>query len=214
MTNSKNITIALLGGAVVALLIALFVLIWKVDQQTASIEAFARQQSAAERRSAPSSPAPLAFPSGGNPGTPDFAPSRAPDSGALAVNAARKERRAGRAERAAKLSELQKDLRSLLAKSGARPAEMNMDELDAILVRLIDIQGNTALAGIDVQALRQNLMVAKEMQALARDLEAETRQQNPDRGKIQRITEKIQGLQKEIRVNVMAAPLPGGGEKK
>jgi hypothetical protein len=238
MTNSRNFTIALLGGTVVALLIALAVLVWKVDRQTASIEALTRQQNAgaAERRApaasgpsipapvalAPSAPAPLAFPPGGNPKTPDFAPPRAPDPGALTADAARKGRRAGKtAERTAKLSELQKDLRSLMAKSGGRPTEIDLDELDAILARLIDIQGNTALAGIDVQALRQNLVVAKEMQALARELEAEARQPNPDQGKIRRITEKIQGLQKEIRVNVMAAPalpaaapLPGGGEEK
>jgi hypothetical protein len=231
MMNSKNLAIALLGATVAALLVALAVLFWKVDRQSASIEALTRRQNASAPPASVSPPvspavvlappaavpAPLAFPPGGDLKTPNFVSPPSLNYGAptRARDAATKARAV---EKAAKLSELQKDLRALMARSGGRPAEMDMDELDAILVRLIDIQGNTALSGIDVQALRQNLAVAKEMQALAGELKAETRRPEPDRGKIQRITEKIQSLQKNLRVNIMAAPvvppLPGGGEKK
>jgi hypothetical protein len=207
MTNQKNITIALLGGMVAGLLVFVFVLIRRIDQQTVSIETPALQRSA--------SPAVSSLPSAAPPWKADLKmPARAgaPNPAAALTNADQK-------AKTEKLSALQKDIRALMAKSGGRPTEIDMDELDAILTRLINIQGSATLSGIDLAALRQNLAVAKGMQALAKELEAETKQPNPDREKIQKITEKIQSLQKEIRVNVMTPPasgvlIPEAGGKK
>jgi hypothetical protein len=232
MMNSRNFTLALLGVALVALTVMLVALTRKVDEQTALIGRLEAQQrqSAAATRSAPPTPpaaarqnttvpAPPAAAAQGAPWQAIPAPREPRDAalpgipGSYASSAA-----ADRKARTARLNELQKDLRSLMAKSAGRPAEMDIGELDALLGRLIEIQGNPVVGGIDLRVLRQNLVVARDMQALAKELEAETRRPNPDKARMDGLVQRIQSLQQGLRLDILRNPalppsLPDGAER-
>ncbi|MDR1163720.1 MAG: hypothetical protein LBM17_07820 [Candidatus Accumulibacter sp.] len=53
-----------------------------------------------------------------------------------------------------------------------------------------------------MRVLRQNLVVARDMQALAKELESESKKPKPDRAKIDSLVQRIQGLQQGLRLGI------------
>ncbi|MDR2112280.1 MAG: hypothetical protein LBQ62_04140 [Candidatus Accumulibacter sp.] len=106
------------------------------------------------------------------------------------------------AQRVERMRRLQQRLRELTA-NGRKPTPM---ELDPILQELTEIQGSTRIAGMDIQALRDNLKVADRIQKLAQELEAEARkpQAQRDNAKIQRLQAAILREQRALRMDFMA----------
>jgi hypothetical protein len=110
-----------------------------------------------------------------------------------------------------RLRDLQARFKELSA--GGKPPDI--DELDRLLVELVEIQGTTVIAGVDFNVLRQNLQVARDVQALAKELEEESKKPTPDKNRILKITEEIQAIQGKLKANILVdggatkvAPLP------
>ncbi|MDR1274924.1 MAG: hypothetical protein LBL72_00805 [Candidatus Accumulibacter sp.] len=211
MMNSRNLTVGILGAALVALVVALFVLNQKMDEQAVLIGRLQLQQRSASEAgtvtpTAPARSAPPAAAPGNVPWQWGAKPSETPSPLAPAP-ATTGERNA----KVAQITELQQDLKALMAKSAGRPAEIDIGAVDALLVRLIEIQGNPVVGGVDLRVLRQNLVVAKDMQALAKELESETKKPKPDRAKIDSLVQRIQSLQQGLRLGIaenVANPAP------
>ncbi|MDR1163719.1 MAG: hypothetical protein LBM17_07815 [Candidatus Accumulibacter sp.] len=142
MMNSRNLTVGILGAALVALVVALFVLNRKMDEQAVLIGRLQLQQrSAPESRASgtvtPTVPATSAPPAAAPESVPwqwGAKPSETPSPLAPAPATA-----GDRNTKAARITELQQDLKALMAKSAGRPAEIDIGAIDALLVRLIEI---------------------------------------------------------------------------
>jgi len=104
-----------------------------------------------------------------------------------------------RKDKADRLMALQARFKALSA-NGKTP---DADELDKLLNELIEIQGTSVIAGVDLNVLRQNLRVAQKIQALAKDLEAEGKKPKPDQNRILEITKEIQAEQTHLNTNMM-----------
>jgi len=82
------------------------------------------------------------------------------------------------------------------------PAEMN-----DILGDLQRVEGSSTIAGVDVAALRNNLVKVNEMQQLGAELTAQTQMPGGgDKQKIQQLLTRVRQLQSEMQLNVAVAP--------
>jgi|GEM_PF-3864442 hypothetical protein len=108
-------------------------------------------------------------------------------------------------DKMARLKELQARFKEISG-PGKTP---DIDELDQLLGELIDIQGTAVIGGVDLNVLRENLQVAQEVQALAKELEIESKRPSPDQNRILEITKEIQAMQGRLKTNILAGGAPG-----
>ena len=117
---------------------------------------------------------------------------------------------AGRSQPAAaadggvRMTDIQKRLQSLAA-SG----QPDVRELDAVLADLQRQQGKSVVAGVDLQALRDNLARSQHIQELARQMQTMAANPSPE------TTPKLQALMAEIQqtqsqMQAIGAPMPRG----
>lgn len=97
-----------------------------------------------------------------------------------------------------------KDLQTRFRELSVDGKAPDIDELDRLLDELVGIQGTSVIAGVDLNVLRQNLWVAKEVQALAKELEEESKKPKPDQNRMLEITKEIQEVQRKLRTDIMA----------
>jgi hypothetical protein len=82
------------------------------------------------------------------------------------------------------------------------PAEMN-----DILGDLQRVEGSSTIGGVDIAALRNNLVKVNEMQQLGAELTAQTQLPGGgDKQKIQQLLTRVRQLQSEMQLNVAVAP--------
>ncbi|MDR0771397.1 MAG: hypothetical protein LBE75_09455 [Burkholderiales bacterium] len=114
--------------------------------------------------------------------------------------------RAGQQAQRDKMERL-KNLQTRFKEISAGGKTPDIEELDKLLSELVEIQGTSVIAGVDLNVLRQNLRVAQEVQALAKEMEAESKKPNPNSNRILEITKEIQVMQGKLRTDIMV----GGG---
>jgi hypothetical protein len=86
----------------------------------------------------------------------------------------------------------------------------DMEEADALLGELIEIQGTSVIAGVDFAVMRQILRMSNDLQKLANEVKAESEKPRPDQEKMKRLTRKMQDLQGQLQARLTGVPgVPG-----
>ncbi len=140
------------------------------------------------------------------PGTPEAAaPWLTPDGARAPAPRAAPAVRAGR-EGAPTLDQIQERLQGLLA--SPRP---DVREVDAVLADLQKNQGSKVVAGVDLQAVRDNLARSERIQQVALEMQALAAKPGPDvPAQLQARMEEIQRLQAGMNASIAA---PAGASR-
>lgn len=86
--------------------------------------------------------------------------------------------------------------------------------LDTVLADLIRVQGSAVIGGVDFTILRSNLSKAQEIERMAKEMEALSKQPKPDAAKIQSLMTQIQAAQAGLRTDVMVPPAGASAPKR
>jgi hypothetical protein len=174
--------ISVLGMLVCALGVALFVVL---NRQPDAPPARPVRETAA----APAIPAPVpfVFPSAANP-LPSVAASLPPF--------------APKPVDIVRLQALQKKFETLSVQG-----EPNIAEVDALLNELIEIQGSSVIAGVDLNVVRQNLRIAGDLQQVAKEMEAEQKASAPDAARLENLRQRAAALQNQLTASLQGRPV-------
>lgn len=85
--------------------------------------------------------------------------------------------------------------------------EPSIDEVDALLSELIDIQGSSVMAGVDLNVVRQNLRIAGDLQQVAREMEAEQKKSAPEVAKMKDLQQRAADLQNRLAASLQGQPV-------
>jgi hypothetical protein len=101
----------------------------------------------------------------------------------------------------ARLQALQKKFEALSTQKTPDP-----DEVDALLGELVDIQGTSVIAGVDLNVLRQNLRLARDLQRITEEMDAEYRKPVSDTAKMESLRQKAVALQNQLAASFQGRP--------
>lgn len=91
-----------------------------------------------------------------------------------------------------------------------RERPQNIAQLDAMLDQMQRENGSNVVGGVKLDVLRSNLAKAEQLQALAKQIEAESLKPNGgDLQVMQGYLKQLQALQGQLRMDFMAAPAAG-----
>ncbi|MGC9455906.1 MAG: hypothetical protein ACP5DC_00150 [Halothiobacillaceae bacterium] len=97
-------------------------------------------------------------------------------------------------EELAELNAIQREMTAIAAEP-----KPDLDRLDSALVRMAEITGNEAIGGIDLGQLRNNVAIARDLQALAEEIEREAeRGEEVDIDKLQDLLKQMETLQGQL----------------
>jgi hypothetical protein len=96
-------------------------------------------------------------------------------------------------------------LRGEFEKLSASP-NPDMEEADALLGELIEIQGTSVIAGVDFAVMRQILRMSIDLQKLSNEIKAESKKPRPDQEKMKSLTRKMQDLQGQLQARLAGDP--------
>lgn len=100
---------------------------------------------------------------------------------------------------------------SAVTPSPDRP--QNIAQLDAMLDAMQRENGSSVVGGVKIDVLRANLAKAEQLQALAKQIEAESLKPNGgDLQVMQGYLKQLQALQGQLRMDFMAEPAPAAEE--
>lgn len=102
-------------------------------------------------------------------------------------------------------------IRARLAELTAGGRHPTPGEMSGVLADLERTEGSSAVGGVNIEALRNNLDKVSEMQKLGAELSAEAQQPGGgDKQKIEQILSRVRQLQSEMQSNIIvASPAPG-----
>ncbi len=197
MTRSTSLILAaLLGGIVVG------GIVWFMKPDATNVST--APQTAAPTASRPQVPATPTAPSAGPSQTPPWAdasgvaaaPSSISVAPAISLSPEDKEKARQRAAIRARILKLTANGRH------PTPAEMN-----DVLGDLERVEGSPVIAGVNVGALRKNLVAVDKMQKLSIELQAESQKPGGgDKEKIQNILAQLKQIQAQMNYAITAAP--------
>jgi hypothetical protein len=101
----------------------------------------------------------------------------------------------------ARLQALQKKFEALSTQTRHDP-----DEIDALFGELIDAQGTSVVAGVDLNVLRQNIRLALDLQRVGEEMDAERKKPAPDAAKMENLRQKAAALQNRLTANLQGQP--------
>ncbi|MDR3157774.1 MAG: hypothetical protein LBU11_01925 [Zoogloeaceae bacterium] len=106
---------------------------------------------------------------------------------------------------AIRLQALQKKFETISAQK-----EPDIGEIDALFAELIEIQGTSVIAGIDLNVQRQNLRIARDLQQIAKEMDAEYKKPAPDVAKMENLRRKAAALQNQFLASLHGQPATAG----
>ncbi|MDR2678997.1 MAG: hypothetical protein LBB51_06120 [Zoogloeaceae bacterium] len=84
--------------------------------------------------------------------------------------------------------------------------EPDIGEIDALFAELIEIQGTSVIAGIDLNVQRQNLRIARDLQQVAKEMDAEYKKPAPDAAKMENLRRRAAALQNQLQASLHGQP--------
>jgi hypothetical protein len=103
-----------------------------------------------------------------------------------------------------RLQALQKKFETLSAQG-----EPDLREVDALFAELIEIQGTSVIAGVDLNVVRQNLRIARDLQQVTREMDAEYKKPAPDAAKMEDLRRQATVLQNQLLAGIHGQPAGG-----
>jgi ubiquitin-protein ligase len=117
-------------------------------------------------------------------------------------------------ERQKNIAEL-KSMQMALMKSMQESRRADPKQVDALLVKIKEVTGSSTVNGIDIDALRNHLARAVEIQRVATEMQSEaSKPGGADPKKIKAYTEKLQALQQQNNSVTLFQAKPSGGPVK
>jgi hypothetical protein len=89
----------------------------------------------------------------------------------------------------------------------------DLSEVDALLGELIEIQGTSTIAGVDLNVLRQNLGTARDLQQVAGEMDAEYKKPAPDLKRVEALRQRAAALQYRLVASVRGQPAASAERK-
>jgi hypothetical protein len=176
-----RVVISVLGMMVCALGVALFVTLNRPPVQVV------RETAAVPHIQTPAPLIPVS-----EPATPNFPPSAASPPSRVFVP---------KSVDIVRLQALQKKFEVLSTQK-----EPSLDEADALLNELIDIQGSSVIAGVDLNVVRQNLRIAGDLQQVAKEMETEQKKPTPDAAEMENLRQRAADLQNQLAASLHGQP--------
>jgi hypothetical protein len=189
-------TRTILVGVVLCLLLMAGAL-WYVSQSQEPVRTAQPRPAPALRATAPPVAPPVAAPPSAAPWTATPGPAGVASNDAMAA----------RERQSQELDAMQADI----AKSMREGRQPDPQKLDAALAKVAAAAGQSVVNGVNIDAVRNNLAIAQKMQALAAELDAESRKPGKlDTDRLRALVAQVQQLQSQMRADVSApsSPMP------